>query len=141
MVGRTCGRGSSKGIMLASGIRLDYSLAYAEQAQTVKNVKQNADHLSLESPSDALAGKTAPLLCQFSVGLGGGHRPGRGRNRPMGITRPGRAAPAPTDDPTTNNPPPSGQKVIITDILGRNPKIRPIYEARRVDIAALSARH
>src|SRR2546428_13988514 len=95
MVGRTCGSGSSKGIMLVSVMGIEYSLSHWTQAQTEKNAK-DSNHLSLEGPGNAFAGQTAPLLRQFSLGPGRRDRLGGGRNRPMGVAGPGRTPPAPT---------------------------------------------
>src|SRR2546425_6819606 len=121
MVGRTCGRGSSKGIMLASDMVIEYNLSHERQAQTEKKDANHPNHLSLESPGDAFAGKTTPILCQLPLGLSRRDRLEGGGDCPMGVAGPGRTPLASTAQATSNDAPPSCEKTIITDVLGRKP--------------------
>src|SRR5271157_4592471 len=95
MVGKTCGRGRTKGIITGSGMELDYTLTLRRQAESEKQIEKNADHLSLERAGHPFGRQATAALRDLSPGAGRGHRPQPQGPGAVGIAGSGRTAPGP----------------------------------------------
>src|SRR6266496_3047636 len=87
MVGKRGRSSAGKGIIRLD-MKLDYRLAFKWATKKSNSIKKNADHLSFTNSGDPLARTESPLVCEFSVGLGGRDRSGARRRSAMGAVGP-----------------------------------------------------